>query len=83
MKVSVDGLRRNLAEAYSRTVDGFREVVEGRDIEEFSELKDGLDDLRQMIAGFMCVYSDNPEDLMTDMGDEADDLPYADPEDEE
>jgi hypothetical protein len=39
--------------------------------------------MRQMIAGLMCCYSKDPEDLMTDMADEADQLPWADPRDAE
>jgi hypothetical protein len=83
MKVSMDGLRRNLAAAYIRTVEGFREITEDRNLSEFLELKEGLDDLRQMIGGFMCVYSDNPEDMMSDLSDESDDLPFADPDDDD
>jgi hypothetical protein len=83
MTVSVDGLRRNLARAYCDSIDGFREITEGRDLEEFSTLKEGLDDLRQMIGALMCVYSPNPDDLMTDMADESDRLPFADPRDGE
>lgn len=82
MKVSMDGLRRNLMNAYNKSVRGFREIIEGRDIDEYSELKEGLDDTRQMIAGLMCVYSEDPEELMTDMADEIDKLLWADPEDE-
>jgi hypothetical protein len=83
MKVSMDGLRRNLASAYSKAVDGFHDVTEGRDLDEFSELKNGLDELRQMIAALMCVYSPNPDDLMTDMEAMIDKLPFADPADVE
>jgi hypothetical protein len=80
VKVSMDGLRRNLARAYCQTIEGFRETIEGRDIDDFATLREGLDDMRQMIAALMCVYSDDPEDLMTNMGDECDKLPFADPE---
>jgi hypothetical protein len=80
MTVSMDGLRRSLARAYSETVEGFREVVESRDIEEFSKLKEGLDDMRRMIGALMCVFSEDPEDRMTDMVDEADKLPWASPD---
>jgi len=81
MTVSVDGLRRNLARAYEKTIEGFREVTEGRDLDDFETLKDGLDDLRQMIGALFCIYSPNPDDLMTDMADESDKLPYAEPKD--
>lgn len=82
MTVSMDGLRRNLASAYERTVRGYRDVLSENGYDDsFDELKEGLDDLRQMIAALMCVYSSDPEDLMNDMGDECDKLPYADPSD--
>jgi hypothetical protein len=74
MTVSVDGLRRNLARAYGKAVSGFH--MDNRE-----EIKIGLDDLRQMIGAFMCMYSDDPADLMTNMTGEADKLPFADPED--
>jgi hypothetical protein len=80
MKVSMDGLRRNLASGYVKTIDGFREVTEGRELcDGFDQLKEGLDEMRQMIVGLMCCYSEDPDDLMTDMSDEADKLPFADP----
>jgi hypothetical protein len=47
------------------------------------EIKEGLDDMRQMIGAFMCMYSDNPKDLMNNMADEAMKLPFADEKDEE
>ncbi len=82
MTVSMDGLRRNLASAYARTVKGYREVLAENGYDDsFDELKGGLDDLRQMVAALMCVYSSDPDDLMKDMGDECDKLPYADPSD--
>jgi hypothetical protein len=81
MKVSVDGLRRNMARAYNKAIDGYQYAIECHDGDDFETLKEGLDELRQMIGGLMCVYSDDPEDLMTNMADEADKLFYADPED--
>ena len=83
MKVSVDGLRRNLMNAYNKSVRGYRELSEFCDIDDLFDLKEGLDELRQMIGGLMCVYSPDPSDLMTDMADEADRLLWADPEDGE
>lgn len=84
MKVSMDGLRRNLANAYAKSVEGYRNAVDDNGYDDsFAELKDGLNDLRQMIASLMCCYSKDPDDLMTNMGDEADELPWADPSDAE
>jgi hypothetical protein len=81
MTVSVDGLRRNLAGAYSKAIRGFCEIQKPLDPYEYETLKEGLDDLRQMIGALFCIYSPNPDDLMTDMADEADKLPFADPKD--
>ncbi len=76
MKVSVDGLRRNMARAYSKTVNGYQ-------FNDMKEIKEGLDDMRQMIGAFMCMYSNDPDDLMSNMTDEAMKLPFADEKDEE
>lgn len=83
MTVSMNGLRRNLGAAYAKAIKGFRAVRAEYQTSATEQLKEGLDELRQMIAGLYCVYSDKPDDLMTDMGDEADRLPYADPADAE
>jgi hypothetical protein len=82
MKVSVDGLRRNMARSYKKAISGYRQVVgeNGHD-DSFTELKDGLDEIRQWIGAFMCMYSDNPDDLMSNMTDDAMKLPFADPGD--
>lgn len=82
MQVSVDGLRRSLADAYSRSVAGYREAIEnnGHD-SSFYNLKEGLDDLRRMIVGLFCCYSDDPKDLFSNLSDEAEGLPFADPKD--
>jgi hypothetical protein len=76
MKVSVDGLRSNMARAYSKTVRGYRN-------DDKEEIKEGLDDMRPMIGAFMCMYSDDPDDLMSNMTDEAMKLPFADEKDKE
>jgi hypothetical protein len=67
MKISMDGLRKNLAVAYRKTVDGYRMMDQVTLIE-------GLRELRSMIAGLMCIYSEDPEDMMTNMTDEVDKL---------
>ena len=83
MKVNMDGLRNNLANAYEKTIRAYRKIIREHNEEEFLDLKEGLDDLRHMIASLMCCYSDNPGELMTDMGEEADRLLFANPEDNE
>lgn len=83
MTVSIDGLRRNLLSAYKRACAGYREAIEENGYNEsFKNLKTGLDDLRQMIGALMCCYSDDPEDLFSDMSYETDQLPFAHPEEE-
>ena len=83
MKVNMDGLRNNLANAYEKTIRAYRKIIREHNEEEFLDIKEGLDDLRHMIASLMCCYSSNPEELMTDMGEEADRLLFANPEDNE
>ena len=84
MRVSMDGLRRNLASAYKKAVSGYREAVSENGYDcSFSDLRDGLDELRQMIGALMCVYSKDPEDEMSDMADDCDSLPFASHEDED
>lgn len=69
MKASMDGLRRNLASAYRLALFGYRSVKEPP-----SALTEGLEELRSMIAGSMCIYSEDPEDLFSDMANEVDKL---------
>ena len=53
MTVSLDGLRRSMARAYTKAVEGYRDGIHcGRD-SDFDQLKEGLDELRMMIAAFM------------------------------
>ena len=79
MKVSVDGVRRNLASTYNAAVLAFNDMtdLEGCDSdykEDLNDLRKVLIEMRQHLAFLMCTYSDNPEDLFTDMSDEADNL---------
>jgi hypothetical protein len=84
MQVSVDGLRRNLARAYTKAVSGYREAIDANGFDSsFEQLKEGLDDMRQMIGAMFCMYSTDPEDMFSDMADEADALPFADQADQE
>jgi hypothetical protein len=80
MNVSMDGMRRNLARAYADTVRGFRMLQS--DCDGYCEIKEGLDDMRMMLVCLMCIYSDKPEDLMSNMANDADKLPFASKEDE-
>ena len=84
MKVSIDGLRRNMGEAYKKAVYGYRWAIDqNNDDDSFDDLKTGLEELRSMIGAFMCIYSDNPDDMMSNMTDYSDTLPWPDPEDED
>ena len=67
MKVSVDGLRKSLGRAFNEAVAAFK-------ADDREALEDALWGLRQMVGGMMCVYSDNPDDLFTNMTDEAEKL---------
>lgn len=84
MRVSIDGLRRNMGEAYRKTVNAYREAVAENGLDDsFEQIKEGLEEMRCIIGAFMCVYADNPEDMMSNMADYADTLPWPDPDDED
>lgn len=87
MKVSFDGLRKNLVGAYEETITAYRDAVEENGCDDsFSGLKDGLDNMRSMIAALLCCYDDEAikkDDDFHDLGELADKLPFADPEDAE
>lgn len=75
MKVLIDGLRRSMAREYNAAIRAFRNLEhEVRDTFEMQELRDHLTELRKLIGGLMCVYSDNPDDLFSNLADEADGL---------
>lgn len=67
MKVSMDGLRRSLGESYNDAVRAFESGSE-------SGMRNALWDLRRMIGGLMCIYTDDPDDMMSNMGDDAEKL---------
>ncbi len=71
MKVSFDGLRRNLARSYNEL---FRAIHEPYDeqIEELQKenIAEALQDLRQMIAVLLCVYDDDDKEDMNCLIDE-------------
>jgi hypothetical protein len=84
MKVSIDGLRKNLMIAYNEVVHGFRGMdgaISSAEWQARNQLKDGIDDLRTLIGGFLCMFSDNTDDLCSDMSEHCDKLLFADPED--
>lgn len=72
MIVNMDGLRRNLAAAYRKTLYAYRLALleQTRNV----ELEEGLKEMRSMIDGLMCVYSDDPEELMSDMSNDIEKL---------
>ena len=72
MKVNMDGLRRSLGRAYNDTARAY--VTNDRDA-----LVDGLAELRSMVGALMCIYSKDPDDVMSDMTDEADKLLMVSP----
>lgn len=85
MKVSFDGLRKNLAGAYEETITAYRDAVDVNGYDDsFSHLKDGLNEMRSMIAAFLCCYDEESikkDNDFHDLGELADKLPFADPED--
>ena len=87
MKVSFDGLRKNMVNAYKTTISAYREVLEeyGPVLTEDSltTLAESLDEQRQMIVALLCCY--DPESIerdndFHDLADLADSLPFADPD---
>ena len=87
MKVSFDGLRKNLAGAYTKTVQVCREAKESGDFAiEYLDLKEGLDEMRQYIAALLCCYDQDSikrDNDFHDLSDMADALPFVDPQDGE
>ena len=67
MKVSIDGLRRSLAQSYNETVEAFND-------DDREMVAEGLGDLRRFIGAMMCISSPDPEDLFSDMTDMIDRL---------
>ena len=87
MKVSFDGIRKNLVAAYKKTVTQYHGIIEeygpplGTD--SLTDMKEGLDDMRQMVVALLCCY--DPESIESendfhDLSELADGLPFADPE---
>lgn len=86
MKVSFDGLRKNLVRSYEKTITQYHEVIEeygpSLGTDSLTDMKEGLDDLRQMIAAILCCYDDDSikkDNDFHDLADLADSLPFADP----
>lgn len=90
MKVSFDGLRKNMVNAYKSTISAYREVLDeyGPVLAEDSltTLSESLDEQRQMIAALLCCYdteSIQRDNDFHDLSDIADSLPFADPDHED
>lgn len=86
MKVSFDGLRKNIINAYNKTVSAYHEEVEDGFDMEFGSMKDGLDELRQMIVGLLCCYdteSIERDNDFNDLSDLSKKLLFADPKDDD
>jgi hypothetical protein len=83
MKVSFDGLRQNMVNAYKTTISAYREVLEEYGpVDSLTTLAESLDEQRQMIAALLCCY--DPESIESDndfhdLADLAYSLPFADP----
>lgn len=70
LKVSMDGLRHNLARSYSELVDMFNYSYKNDwEIDKY-ELRDKLESLRQDIAVLHCVFIDSPDEEFHDLGHE-------------
>jgi hypothetical protein len=89
MKVSFDGLRKNLVAAYKKTIMQYHAIIEEygppSGIDSLTEMQEGLDDIRQMIAAVLCCYdseSIEKDNDFHDLADLADSLPFANPNDE-
>ena len=76
MKVSIDGLRRSLVTDYNKVIRAFLQIQSGKIAEDWQikEVNQQLWNLRQMIGGLLCVYSADPDDMFSNMADEADEL---------
>lgn len=74
MKVSIDGLRRNLARAYNETAEAFNDLPVTIPTDDIDRMRDGLVNLRQYIGAMMCMYTDDPEDMCSNLADEAEEL---------
>lgn len=67
MTVSFDGMRRGLLRDYNAVAQAFLE-------DEKESLRDRIAELRQSVGAFLCLYSDDPEDEMTDLSDLIDEM---------
>jgi hypothetical protein len=72
MTVSIDGLRRNIAKSFKDVHNALCD--ESPTYPDCYEIKDAMIRLRSTIGASMCVYSENPADLLTDMADKIDTL---------
>ena len=88
MKVSMDGLRRNLVSAYNRVVRKLKASLEENcadyELEDIHRrIDEDFDELRMEIAFLCCTYDGDSEDF-SDLSDEADSLlDFMEPEEED
>lgn len=87
MKVSFDGLRKNIVVAYKTTISAYREVLDvyGPELNEDSltTLAESLDDMREMVGSLLCCYDNESiknDNDMHDLSNLIDSLPFADPD---
>lgn len=81
MKVSMDGLRRNLARSYSELVDHFNYLKKHDGVIDWEELEDMFLSLRQDIAVLHCVFTDDEEqfsDLSSEIEKNLADIHFSD-----
>jgi len=72
MTVSIDGLRRNIARAFTDVHTALCDELD--DYKNSEETKEAMINLRSIIGASMCVYSSNPDDKFTDMSEKIDSL---------
>jgi len=72
MKVSMDGMRRNIARAFADVHEALCDEFEGYATGEGEVTNDAMIKLRSMIGAAMCVYSENPDDLFNNLEPEID-----------
>lgn len=63
MKVSFDGIRKNIAGAYNTMVIS----LDGQELNDSQ--KDAIDGLRSMIFGLLCIYDDSDKEGFSDLSD--------------
>lgn len=67
IRVSMNGLRNSLVQAYNEAVTAFRNDDE-------PALQEALWDLRRLVGSTLCIYEPDSPELFRDMSDELDKL---------